>query len=114
MQHKPHRSNDRFEPPRDEEPVDVLLDALTELVTEENPVVWEPHLRVKANDRGLRKGRIGAALRAAHARGHIVHMASRVVPCGSEQAMRNAVCYLAEEDNTPRRMIGELNQRIHQ
>jgi hypothetical protein len=114
MEHQPYRDGGRFEPPRDEEPVQVVLDALDELATDDDPVVWEPHLRVQLTDLGLRRGRINAALRAAHARGHIVHMARRVVRCEDEATMRAAVVALAEDDNPPRRMIGELNKRIHQ
>jgi len=114
MEHKPHRSDDRLEPPREEEPVDVLVDTLAEFTTDDEPFLWEPRLRVKLIDAGLRRGRINAALRAADARGHICHMEQRVVRCDSEDSIRTAVRHLAEQDDPPRRMIGELNKRIHQ
>jgi hypothetical protein len=114
MEHKPHRTDDPYEPPRDEQPVDTVLDALEKMTSEDEPVVWEPRLRVTLNDMGLRRGRINAALRAANARGQICHMARRVVRCDSEETMRTAVRHLAEQDDPPRRMIGELHQRIYQ
>jgi len=114
MQHEPYRTDDPYEPPRDKQPVQSVMDALAELTTEDEPVVWEPRLRVTLHDLGLRRGRTNAALRAADARGHICHMGQRVVRCDSEDAKRTAVRHLAEQDDPPRRMIGELNKRIHQ
>ncbi len=114
MEHQPYRDGGRWEPPREDEPVDAVIDAVQELATEDEPVVWEPRLRVTLHDLGLRRGRTNAALRAADARGHICHMGQRVVRCDSENSMRTAVRHLAEQDDPPRRMIGELNKRIHQ
>ena len=112
MIHQPTRDTDKFEPPRDDEPVDVLVEALDKETSVDEPMLWEPRLRVKLDDRGMKQGRTNAALRAADARGHICHMNFEVVNCKNEDYIRQAVIELANLDEPPRRMIGTLNERL--